>query len=124
MNVENLKKVRDAIAQNPTTYDQRWYAHECGTPACIAGWAASLSLRDGETLNWGGIKRPDGRYANPHTRAQQWLGLSPHDAGRMFDEHPVLSGGEFRVDPTVQEALAMLDRAIETGKVVWEERHR
>ena len=122
MNSERLKQVRDAIASDPDQYDQGYYVNECGSPACVAGWAAHLSLEPGEALGWWGLRMPDGRYRNPHLRAQMWLGLSSHDAGRMFDETPLWVNREDRSiydEPTVQEALAMLDHAIETGEVVW-----
>ena len=126
MNAENLKQVRDVIASNPDQYDQGFYTHRCGTPACIAGWAASLSLKPGEMLIASSVATEGvGVFLNSiHNRARMWLGLSPHDAGRMFNADPLVrcDGGDYYHDkPTVLEALAMLDHAIEAGEVVWKE---
>ena len=124
MNVERLKQVRDVIASNPDQYDQGIFTHKCGTPACIAGWAAHLSLQDGEQLTWACVATgvQSDRVDTIHNRAGKWLGLSPHDAVEMFDGAPlfVRKGDGYGYDePTIQEALAMLDHAIETGEVVW-----
>ena len=125
MNVERLKQVRDVIASNPDQYDQGIFSHKCGTPACIAGWAAHLSLQDGEQLTWACVATgvQSDRVDTIPNRAAMWLDLTPHDAVEMFDGAPLLvrrGGWGSHREPTVQEALAMLDRAIETGEVVWE----
>ena len=124
MNVERLKQVRDVIASSPDQYDQGIFAHECGTPACIAGWAASLSLKSGETLTWACVAtgvRSD-RVDTIPNRAAMWLDLTGDESDDMFDSTPLLvryGGWGSHREPTVQEALAMLDHAIETGEVVW-----
>ena len=124
MNVERLKQVRDVIASSPDQYDQGIFAHKCGTPACIAGWAASLSLKPGEKLTWACVATgvQSDRVDTIPNRAAMWLDLAPHDAVKMFDGAPlwVRKGDGYGYDePTVQEALAMLNHAIETGEVVW-----
>ena len=123
MNSENLKQVRDAIASNPAQYDQGIYAHDCGTPACIAGWAAHLSLKPDEALRLSIIQGRTRPIDTIHNRAREWLDLPLSDANDMFEPAPVLRKEDARgyTKPTLPEALAMLDRAIETGKVVWKE---
>jgi hypothetical protein len=41
MNRELLQRVRDQIASHPEEFD--WTQYECGTAACIAGWACRLA---------------------------------------------------------------------------------
>jgi len=41
MNRELLQRVRDQIASHPEEFN--WTQYECGTMACIAGWACRLS---------------------------------------------------------------------------------
>lgn len=136
MNIENLKLLRDAIAESET-YDQSRWAHPCGTPACVAGHAAVLA---GGTLVWGRL----GRFAQitPNTAlceidgvrrpvenvATDWLELNGLQAAGMFqgnpyDEFPpnhrVPGYGPVPSHPTKRHALAMLDDAIEHQQVNW-----
>ena len=55
MNVEMMKKVRDAIELNSEEFDQSTYGdkyggvpnpHACGGACCVAGWAVFLQLED------------------------------------------------------------------------------
>ena len=125
MNVERLRQVRDAIASDPDQYDQGHYVNECGTPACIAGWAVYLSLKPGETLDDGLVNTRVGPFDTVHDRAKKWLGLTENESDEMFNAAPLWEyRGEVRYGcryykPAVQDALAMLDHAIETGEVVW-----
>jgi hypothetical protein len=59
-NVELAEKVLDQITKHPETHDQRYYTGydvDCGTSACVAGWAVlldhrtTISIEDGD-LNW------------------------------------------------------------------------
>ena len=131
MNTERLRAVRHTIAANPSEYDQEQYLHDCGTPACIAGWAAHLSLTDGERLSqvnqsYGSciLDRHGAMVTNVSARAGGWLGLSSWEQVLMFAGHPIEyrdAGATLHCRPsTVDEALAMLDHAIETGEVRWE----
>ena len=131
MNFERLKQVRDVIIANPDKFDQNAWLHNCGTPACIAGWAAHLSLQDGESLGWcapaelfaGLSSEPriplvvdaDNEFVVVGGRAREWLGLSHEEADTLFDASPI-PGGEW---VSVHDAVATLDHAIETGNIVW-----
>ena len=131
MNFYRLEQVKAAIIANSDKYDQSTWLHNCGTPACIAGWAASLSLQDDESLAW---YRPTGPYGDLQWdqdiplvtnsageafdiayRARKWLWLSGEEAETMFDSDPLHDGRIASPD----DAVAMLDHAIETGNVVW-----
>ena len=124
MNKERLAMVRDAIAANPDEYDQVSWLHRCGTPACIAGWAAHLSLEEGENLKLD--TNDEGRayvmrgsmivgYVND--RARKWLDLGWTQANTMFMSWPF--GEEADRSPNPDEAVAMLGHAIKTGEVLW-----
>ena len=107
MNVENLRKLRAAIAKSET-YNQMEIFHGCGTPACLAGHA--ILLMHGHDISeyfreWGGLALMS---------AEAWLGLTPRQSAEMFTPHPL---GDRTV--TKEDALDMLDRAISTGKVLW-----
>ena len=132
MNTQRLQAVRDIIAAHPSKYDQDQYLHPCGSPACIAGWAAHLSLREGESLSR--LNLPCGSYvlnergtiaAHVMSRAGEWLGLTPLEKLAMFEGDPIdywEDDGEMLSRPsTVQEALAMLDHAIKRQKVEWQD---
>ena len=134
MNTERLKAVRAAIAANADQYDQGLWLHECGTPACIAGWAAFLSLKPGERLisqniagcQAGIILDENGRQVSiVAARATNWLGLKKLQGTEMFDASPICYEDEdgewgFR-EANVDEALSMLNRAIEADIVDWGE---
>ena len=107
LNVERLKRLREAVAESET-FEQSIFYHPCGTPACIAGHCI-----------WLAEESPDRREfvrlcSDTRMRAKNWLGLTYIQADTMFDGYPL---GNRRV--TKAEALDMLDRAIATGVVVW-----
>ena len=121
MNVTNLKKTRDYIAAHPEDYDQSNWMHDCGTPACVAGYAV---------VACGGTLVPndrcitsDGVMMRADDHAEELLELTAYQGDRMFISDPF--GGQSRsieMRPTVADALAMLDHAIKHGEVRWPER--
>ena len=131
MNIERLQTVRDTIAANADQYDQDIYLHPCGSPACIAGWAAHLSLREGERLTVRGpalgsyVVDENDLMEHVEWRAREWLDLTRNERIDMFYGEPI----DYRDDngmlhsrtSTVGEALAMLDNAIKRQKVQWED---
>ena len=130
MNIERLEQVAAAIEANMTDYDQSRWLHPCGTPACIAGWAAHLSLQEGETLREQGaichafVERGAFKgFDTVENRAREWLDLTAAEAHAMFDDMcvPIECDGEIEHrTPCVDEALNMLDHAIATQTVTWE----
>ena len=111
MNVERLRKLRDVIAESKT-YDQKEYFHDCGTPACLAGHATVLALGyEGSSTDH---EEMQSFSEDSEEIAGDWLDLSYTECGVMFNCHPLP-----RHDATKEDALAMLNRAIETGKVRW-----
>ena len=105
MNIQNLKRLRDVIAETET-YNQVFVFHECGAPACLAGHAAFLARQDD--------------VPNSHLQAwgvaEEWLDLTMAQSNAMFASAPL-----WNYSTTKEDALAMLDRAIETGEVRWGE---
>lgn len=105
MNVENIKRVRDHIAAlPPAQFDMReWHEdRECGTVCCIGGWAG-LVLRDDPEMGW--------------PRVGGLLGLMPDRAHALFFMDETHANMARR---TIPEAVAVLDRLIETGEVDWD----
>jgi hypothetical protein len=73
--------------------------HNCGTAACIAGWAS--------------LFRPDAR--NPYSRARDALGLDAQQAEYLF-----LPIGWDRQAWTREQAIATLIRFRDTGEISWQ----
>jgi len=131
MNKELLQKVRDRIADETVHYDQAHYwktpegaspftlvnatknGEFCGTPCCIAGHAV---------YEVGVEKVKQLRIDSIDLAAQKLLELSDTDASLMFFSKPIRVGRFGDRSPTRPETLAMLDHAIKTGEVRWEEK--
>ena len=111
MNVENMRKLRDTIAESET-YDQGRFFHECGTPACLAGHAVMLSKAEAPVLaDW---KTAPVEYIVGYAAA--WLGITGGQSISMFAGEPCDDRSA-----TKREALDMLNRAIKTGEIEWRE---
>lgn len=119
MNVENFRLLIDTLKVSDA-YDQSMFSHDCGTPACIAGHAAALAgfdmyhedenhfvdINDGECYL-------DGVRYDVEEVAAEWLEIDhPDDIQGMFYS---------RCYPTTtkEEAIAMLEKYIETEEVDW-----
>ena len=130
MNKELLQKVRDRLADESVYYDQGdyWCAPNlgridleqvtkgkefCGTPCCIAGHAIAEAGID---------KAYEVRNKDFPNAAEVILDLTPDEANVMFDATPIRDDDDYYEcrESTREEALAMLDHAIETGEVKWE----
>ena len=112
MNIDNIRKTIESLKASKT-FNQAHFLHSCGTPSCIAGHAAADA----------GIsyKRVPGSNFNVaetiKTAAAVWFGIYPdsEEANKLF----------FTIDPndivtTKEEAIAVLENFIETGRVEWE----
>lgn len=113
MNTDNIRRLADIIEQQPHTtvsalsgFTMLNWTHDCGTPACIAGWANYLHNSDGREQ-----VRMESAY-----RARLWLGLGEEDADELFgigEDDPGLES----VTPT--HAAAVLRHLADTGEVDW-----
>ena len=122
MNVTNLQKTRDYIAQHPGAYDQSNWMHDCGTPACVAG--AAVAVCGGTLLDEDRCITSDGENWLLPDHAEKLLALTADQRAAMFTAAPYDSfTGNFDLEPvTAAEALAMLDHAIEHDEVRWPDR--
>lgn len=124
MNTRNLKRTRDYLAAHPGHYNQEIWANPCGTPACVAG--AAVVGCGGRILSRRNYVpdqcvTADGAMETIPNYAEELLGLDRAERGDMFHAFPY-QYRERTADaspPSVEEALAMLDYAIEHGKVRW-----
>ena len=131
MNVELLKKVRDAIEMEPDMYTQdSWglasYLYNdfspmltCNTPGCIAGHV----IVHGDPTRAMGIMDGDTHISDI---ARELLGISSQQRDYLFDakwpvawaryaEGPVPLYGYQQHRPSTSEAVQLLNRLIEYG---------
>jgi hypothetical protein len=112
MNIERLTQLRDVLAALPDErFDMSTFGpessqllHNCGTVACIAGWAAAIFAEPGIT---------DGAAART-------LNLDPDLAHDLFfaDDHPLKETDGLEAI-TRSDAVKTLTHLIETGEVKW-----
>lgn len=129
-NVDLMLQVREQISREPETHSQGVWAsrNDCGTTACVAGWAVILSgtpmdwraiptttlVHDEEWVAWLVTHPADDQEPalcwtageGDHIRsvAEELLGLTPQEADALF--YTARNGA----------ALRLLDRYIEEGK--------
>ena len=123
MNIENINKLIDHLESIPEVeYNQKWYTHGCGTPACIAGHAAYLSTnktfrRMNKFLVGTEIRTMNKFLAGTEigVLAKKWLDIPLYKSNGMFEAFPIGTDEEI----TKQDAINMLKNLIETGEVVW-----
>ena len=93
MNAANLRATADAIERS-ATYDQREWTHECGTPSCIAGHAAWLTMKPHERFLHdlsGYICSASGVIVEgADNRARDFLSLTEDEAYTLFCGSPAL----------------------------------
>lgn len=112
MDAENILKLADIISDLPQSFysdnfgfNQNFYVHECGSPSCIAGWAAQQSTGDAAI------------YTTPSDRRQvacRWLGLE-NDHRELF--YPPLELAWHLITPA--QAAETLRKLAQTGVVDW-----
>ena len=119
MNKERILALADLVEQQPHSIESGFnmgeLIHGCGTPSCIAGWAA-----------WESAGRPEMMVAEEgyaiENEASDWLGLphiveSSYATDLSFDLfYPIGFGFD---DITPKHAAFTLRRLAETGKVDW-----
>lgn len=84
---------------------------DCGTAACIAGWAAYLF--DGSPIS---CALPNTGETEAHEAAAELLGLNEDEAYALFI--PIVLAGRWN-DITNADAALVLDHLIRTGRVDW-----
>lgn len=90
----------------PSGFNMNCFTHSCGTPSCIAGFAA---------WEYNGRKINDSDETE--SKAREYLGLASYfGAKRLF--FPTVSGREC-ASITPQEAAQVLRHLAETGEVDW-----
>ncbi len=95
MNIERMLRVAKQIEMSET-YDQGLYMHEsgdpdvCGTPACVAGHAAFMSLSPTERFHHFDCEiMEDGEgVGDIPGRAETWLGIEDLGDARLFTGAP------------------------------------
>lgn len=127
MNKERILALADLIEKQPHTgeadlsgFNMEWLTHDCGTPSCIAGWAA-----------WENDGRPSkmdvdwGFYA-VENRAATWMGFAEITEGLSESEdqtfllfYPQNPYDDYH-SITPSHAAAVLRNLAETGEVNWD----
>lgn len=116
MNVENFKRLREHVANNPDFYMDA-FRHPCGSAACIVGSAEVLMLSEGYVTDdrYWSIKNEPLYVAR--TDMCEWLGVT-------YGQYEHLMTGNFSVrgmsEISKQEAVDFLDRCIEAGHYIME----
>lgn len=105
-----LKKIKEE--GNGHWYNQKEYMHKCGTPSCLAGWAAAEYLDEHDYIDRDELPTYTG-WQIMHL-AQKWLGINFRMKCQLFDSFP-----DIAESPTIEEAIDTLKFLAATGKVQW-----
>lgn len=113
MNRERILALADLIEQQPHTeigaasgFNMEDFTHPCGTPACIAGWAAFMFDKEFE---------PGKTTMKYSEHAGMLLGLDYRKAADLF----LLTPGIGLEEITPAHAATTLRHLAETGDVEW-----
>ena len=119
MNVERIRQIAaDIRAAAQFHMGRYWFEnpthHDCGTPACIAGFACfryddkKLSQQETDDLD-----------STTYQVARDALDLTTDQAYYLFD---AIGGGAFTVSSqiTAETAARTLEHLADTGEVVWQ----
>ena len=119
MNKENLKTLIATIkaAGKRGDFDIHKYAHDCGSPSCIAGYAAHLQGLEIKKFKW----REDlpatvnvqarWYYSREYKKAlAKYLGVSPSEAHEIAVGYDVASLSEVTVEVVIEFLEAMLEQ--------------
>lgn len=90
--------------------------HNCGTTACIAGWARALRIAERRSMDLGRAAQAGREEMLQHSfdwrQEQMWMDISGEQAATLFVG---------RENATPAHAVATLRRLAETGTVSWDE---
>lgn len=108
MDVERIRELADVIERLPHTtpdadhgFSMEVYEHPCGTPACIAGWAAHVyNVAD---------------HVFPEQNGAAALGMTVEEAAPLFEPLDVCYWSEI----TPAHAAAVLRNLANTGEIDW-----
>lgn len=127
MNKENIKKLIETLKGVKYTSDYVYaksgfnmevYSHECGTPSCMAGYAASEAIG---YKNYKIITEDQGNGDFSHPLAQNWLGLTEDQALILFLPNESDDWNMFDIKP--KHAIKALEIILKEGKVksnIWD----
>jgi len=120
MNIKRIERLRRLILAQPHAraddhhgFNMREYRHACGTPSCIAGYAAHMAMEDKKYKP----KAMEGQGNVPvSVAAARYLGIPMYKVGNpLFMPLGVPSYD----DITPAQAAETLTRLMDTGKVDW-----
>jgi hypothetical protein len=117
MNKERIQALADLIEKQPHTdiadatgFNMDDYRHQCGTPACIAGWATAMA-----------DDNPAGDepiHGSPHYRATKFLDIGSEVGFHLFQPQTMSAYQWHLITPA--QAAATLRHFANTGVVDWE----
>ena len=114
MNVERILQLADIIEVQPHVevgadegFNMAGWKHPCGTPSCIAGWAAKMSGEYDEDTGLGNMTAK---------LAREWMDLGIVQSDRLFT--PILIPPLSNITPS--QAAKTLRHLAHTGEVKWE----
>lgn len=136
MNVKRIRELQNVLRENSEDFDMNSFIKEnCGTPACIGGWAAAMAIAEEQknevplkdTLNVAFNDFYDKELLPFSQTAKTFLEIDSRVATNLFYPwfaDPEWGGGKnLSVDPlTSDEAIETLNILIDTGEVIWPER--
>ena len=123
MLIKNMKQLKEK--KKYMYYNQEHYTHDCGTPSCIGGHAAALSLARSKVF----FGRPEAFNIHHALKknvkscrdiASEWLDLNPCQEENLFAANPLQDGGG---PPTIDDAITTLEFLFKTGDVCWQRRY-
>lgn len=114
MNTDRIRQLADIIERQPHTpitaesgFNMDNWTHDCGTPACICGWANSVQNE---------LNGTEHRIGSP-MHARNWLGLTTEQGEDLFRPFGIDNLLWDSITPT--HAAAVLRHLADTGKVDW-----
>ena len=109
MNTDRLHLLADTVEKHSKQFRMLTWTNACGTPACIAGFAAALAM-DSDPR-----EKLDEHDARIPITAAEWLGLPEDEADELFS--PAFVDWD---QITADKAAACLRYLSDTGKVDWD----
>ena len=122
-NLANIRKTVALMIERGETFDQDFWMHPCGSPACIAGYVVIacggklLPTFELPTAMNFDCTDHRGERRNIRSAAREYLGIGFRDQSILFDGDPFGTGGG---EPaTLADAVETLEHLHDTGEVRW-----